>query len=92
MKAFAHIDAQFRFACPKNDDDYVEKILIYIEGADMWDKVEFCGWCMGKRKEKFLNSLDALVIPSLYEPFGYVALEAMQRGLERNIFIRRRGY
>ena len=42
---------------------------------------QFCGWCVGERKEIFLNSLDALVIPSLYEPFGYVALEAMQRGL-----------
>ena len=34
-----------------------------------------------REKREFLNSLDALVIPSLYEPFGYVALEAMQRGL-----------
>ena len=28
-----------------------------------------------------MDSLDALIIPSLYEPFGYIALEAMQRGL-----------
>ena len=28
-----------------------------------------------------MNLSDALIIPSLYEPFGYVALEAMQRGL-----------
>lgn len=81
VKAFANIDAKLRLACPKNDDEYVEKIFTYIDGANMWDKIEFCGWCMGKRKENYLNSLDALIIPSLYEPFGYVALEAMERGL-----------
>ena len=81
VKAFTHIDGKLMLACPKNDDGYVERIITYIDGADLWDKVEFCGWCVGERKEIFLNSLDALVIPSLYEPFGYVALEAMQRGL-----------
>lgn len=81
IKAFANIDAKYMLACPKNDVNYVERILSYIDAANMWDKVEFCGWCVGERKENFLNSLDALVIPSLYEPFGYVALEAMQRGL-----------
>ncbi len=81
VKAFSGIDAKYRLACPKNDAAYVERILSYIDAAKMWDKVEFCGWCTGERKERFLDSLDALVIPSLYEPFGYVALEAMQRGL-----------
>lgn len=81
IKAFRNIDATYRLACPKNDVNYIEKIFSYIDAADMWNKIEFYGWCVGERKESFLNSLDALVIPSLYEPFGYVALEAMQRGL-----------
>ena len=81
IKAFSKIDAIYRLACPKNDNSYVERILTYVEGANMQERVQFCGWCMGERKEAFLNSLDALIIPSLYEPFGYVALEAMQRGL-----------
>ncbi|MBE5887670.1 MAG: glycosyltransferase family 4 protein [Lachnospiraceae bacterium] len=81
VKALTNIDAKLRLACPKNDENYVEKILTYIEGANMQDRVEFCGWCVGERKENFLDSLDALIIPSLYEPFGYIALEAMQRGL-----------
>ena len=38
----------------------------------------FYGWCSGERKKSFLKSLDALIIPSLYEPFGYVVLEAMK--------------
>lgn len=81
IKAFSKIDAKYKLACPKNDVAYIERLFTYIDAANMWDKVDFCGWCVGERKENFLNSLDALVIPSLYEPFGYVALEAMQRGL-----------
>lgn len=81
VKAFKDNDAILRLACPKNDSAYVEKILTYLEGAKQQERVEFCGWCVGKRKENFLNSLDALIIPSLYEPFGYVALEAMELGL-----------
>lgn len=81
IKEFKDIDGEYRIACPKNDSAYFEKILTYMEGAKIQDKVRFYGWCVGKRKESFLDSLDALIIPSLYEPFGYVALEAMQRGL-----------
>ena len=68
-------------ACPNNDARYLNQILEYIRAADMEDRVTFYGWCVGERKENFLKSLDALIIPSLYEPFGYVALEAMKQGL-----------
>ena len=64
----------------EKDTEYVRRILEYIDAADMRDKVIFHGWCTGKRKKSFYNMLDALIIPSLYEPFGYVALEAMTEG------------
>ncbi|MNN76423.1 Glycogen synthase [compost metagenome] len=44
----------------------------------MKGKIQFYGWCQGERKQSFLYSLDALIVPSLYEPFGYVVLEAME--------------
>lgn len=81
IKEFKDIDGELRIACPKNDDGYALQITNYIEAAGMTDRVKFYGWCVGKRKENFLNSLDCLVIPSLYEPFGYVALEGMQYGI-----------
>lgn len=31
----------------------------------------------GKKKRRIFGKIDALIIPSMYEPFGYVALEAM---------------
>ncbi|MGN0375274.1 MAG: glycosyltransferase family 4 protein [Butyrivibrio sp.] len=81
LKAIRNTDAELHLACPKNDSLYIEKILLYIEAANMYDRVQFHGWCVGKRKENFLNSLDALIVPSLYEPFGYVVLEGILHGL-----------
>ena len=43
IKAFRNIDATYRLACPKNDVNYIEKILSYIDAADMWNKIEFYG-------------------------------------------------
>ena len=81
VKAFKNIDGELRIACPKNDDGYAMQIMNYIEAANMESKVKFYGWCVDKRKDNFLKSLDCLIIPSMYEPFGYVALEGMQYGL-----------
>ena len=81
IKAIKDMDAELHIACPKNDSAYLEKILLYIEAANMQDRVKFYGWCVGERKKHFFDSLDALIIPSLYEPFGYVALEGMCHGL-----------
>lgn len=81
IKAIRDTDSELHIACPKNDCEYLEKILMYIEAANLQDRVKFYGWCVGERKKNFYKSLDALIIPSLYEPFGYVALEGMQYGL-----------
>lgn len=81
IRELKDIDCELRIACPKNDEAYIKCIMEYVEAANMQDRVKLYGWCVGKRKESFLKSLDALIIPSLYEPFGYVALEGMQYGV-----------
>jgi glycosyltransferase involved in cell wall biosynthesis len=43
--------------------------------------VDFLGWCGGPRLERFYASIDALVVPSSYEPSGLVAIEASLRGI-----------
>ena len=45
------------------------------------DRVEYLGWCTGSRLEAFFDRIDVLAVPSTYEPFGLVALEAMARGV-----------
>lgn len=81
IREFKDIDAEIHLACPKNDPDYLRRILEYIKATGMEKKVIFHGWCVGERKKNFFKSLDALIIPSLYEPFGYVALEAIKNGV-----------
>jgi glycosyltransferase involved in cell wall biosynthesis len=45
------------------------------------NRVHYLGWCGGERLESFYNHIDVLAIPSTYEPFGMVALEAAARGI-----------
>lgn len=45
------------------------------------NEVRFLGKAVQKQLPAFLHSADALVLPSLYEPWGLVALEAMLCGL-----------
>lgn len=77
IKAFKKIDGELNIACDNQDPLYLSTILDYIEAADLHNRIHFYGWCHGERKKSFLNSLDAFIIPSLYEPFGYVVLEAI---------------
>ena len=44
-------------------------------------RVRFLGWCGHERLEAFYARIDLLAIPSAYEPFGMVALEAVARGI-----------
>lgn len=44
-------------------------------------KITFTGWVPDQELIALLNSADALVVPSIYEPFGIVALEGMAAGV-----------
>lgn len=52
-----------------------------MEDAELQHRVRYLGWCAGARLEAFYQAIELLVIPSVYEPFGMVALEAMARGV-----------
>lgn len=81
IKAIEKTEGELYLACPDNDHTYFRMIKNYIDGAKIWDKIHFLGWCAGDRKKEFFMFIDALIIPSLYEPFGYIALEAMDYSL-----------
>ncbi len=44
-------------------------------------KITFTGWIPDQELVALLNSADVLVVPSIYEPFGIVALEGMAAGI-----------
>lgn len=52
-----------------------------VEDLGLTDRVRYLGWCGGPRLQAFYDTIDTLAIPSAYEPFGMVALEAASRGI-----------
>ncbi len=63
----------------KNKDDFkeYERLLKVIEKERVEKLVKFVGMIQHARLPLFYKAADILVIPSYYEPFGLVALEAM---------------
>ncbi len=55
------------------------RTLLYAFGLD--ERVQFLGWCAGERLDAFFDAIDVLAVPSTYEPFGLVAVEAAARGI-----------
>jgi len=51
------------------------------EHASLADRVHFTGWQSPENVFKWYRAADILVVPSRYEPFGMVILEAMLYGL-----------
>ena len=45
------------------------------------DKIKFTGFASDKEVRELMASADVLVVPSIYEPFGIVALEGMASGV-----------
>lgn len=57
-----------------------DEIVNKVESLGLKDKVVFTGYMSQKEKIKMYKSSYISVFPSLYEPFGIVALEAMAAG------------
>ena len=45
------------------------------------DKIHFTGFASDKDVIELMTSADVLIVPSIYEPFGIVALEGMATGV-----------
>lgn len=57
-----------------------ERLERYAEWAGLKDKVLFTGFMANRSLHQLYRVADVAVFPSLYEPFGIVALEAMAAG------------
>ena len=56
-------------------EDYYQGVLKKIEDCGLKDDIEFVGWLADKKD--FYDGIDIFVLPSKWEPFGIVLLEAM---------------
>jgi glycosyltransferase involved in cell wall biosynthesis len=81
IRYITKFDVKLKIATGQPRQAELQRIIQYLRNTETFDKVDFLGWCSGERKNEFFKSIDALIIPSLYEPFGYIALEAMKYGV-----------
>lgn len=70
----AHPDARFVIAGRGPYEDYLQAIA---HGMGLDSKVYFAGYVDDRQRNIFYKEAAVAVFPSLYEPFGIVALEAM---------------
>jgi glycogen synthase len=60
---------------------YAEELRGLAAGLGVLGRARFDGWVDAARLRELYTSSDAVVVPSVYEPFGLVALEAMACGV-----------
>ncbi|KKG86211.1 hypothetical protein DU57_02580 [Methanosarcina mazei] len=57
-----------------------ENLVKIVEDLNLVNHVTFLGFVSGIEKYSFYNSIDICILPSIYESFGIVSLEAMACG------------
>jgi glycosyltransferase involved in cell wall biosynthesis len=62
------------------DVGYVAQLKKIAEDYGISDKIDWLGWRKGDEKFELLKDADLLLLPSLYESFANVALEALSVG------------
>lgn len=80
LKIMRHFDFHLHIASNVDDKPYLQRINEYIAAASLESRVHWHGFCVERRKQAFFELVDAVVVPSLYEPFGYVVIEPIVAG------------
>ncbi|MGQ9548646.1 MAG: glycosyltransferase family 4 protein [Roseiflexus sp.] len=79
IDAWSHVLAQFPRAhlVIAGVGGYLDALRQRAQDAGIADNVTFAGRISDEERDRLYHTADAAVFPSLYEPFGIVALEAM---------------
>jgi len=81
LKAIRRLDVDLHVACDTGEPIYTHLINEYLEAVEeLQGRVHWHGFCIGERKKAFFDYVDVVVMPSLYEPFGYTVMEAVMHG------------
>lgn len=81
IKVIRDLDVELHVATNVGDRVYyLPRINEFLDATGIRSKVHWHGFCVGARKQAFFDYVDAMLVPSLYEPFCYVPLEAVAAG------------
>lgn len=62
------------------DQDYLKNLKLVANELGLKGRVKFLGYLEEEQKMRLLEGCSGLVLPSMYEPYGIVLLEAMAHG------------
>ena len=84
LKAFKQLPKELgeglRFVIAGRPDQFFLQLKREVEAMGLTDRVVFTGFIAGERLVLLYNGASSLVLPSLYEGFGFPLLEAMACG------------
>ncbi len=83
LAAFAGLavpDAVLVIAGPAEGSRYLERLRYIVRSSNLGDRVKFIGPIYGEEKTAALSEATTLILPSVNENFGTVAVEAMAAG------------
>lgn len=76
IEALAKLPKHFTLTVAGDGDKRVE-LEALVEQLGLAERVEFTGWINGEQKETLLRKADLFCLPSTYDSFGMVFIEAM---------------
>ena len=70
----------FKIAGVCENVEYMEKLKIFIDKYNMYDKISFLGLISDEEIRNHINEADVILMPSLYEGFGLTLVESLLSG------------
>lgn len=81
IEAIAAMDREVTLQVAGRGDPEFESKLEQLAKRSLPGRAEFIGWVDGRDKAAFFSRIDVLAMPSEYECFGVVAVEALAAGV-----------
>jgi len=76
IKALAQLPNEYKLTIA-GDGSLKNQLELHAKELGVFSRITFTGWIDGKQKEKLLRNADLFCLPSTYDSFGMVFIEAM---------------
>lgn len=76
IEAMTKLPANFNLIVA-GDGPFKDELMAMTKSLELEQRVSFAGWIDGQQKEQLLRDADIFCLPSTYESFGMVFIEAM---------------